>query len=92
MPLIAINAIRVENRYRKHLGNLLPLMDSIKTLGLLHPVIVNKDHSLIAGERRLESCKRLGWHQITARIVALDELELRAQHDENVVREPFLPS
>ena len=92
MPQIPIDSIRAENRYRKHLGNLIPLMDSIKTLGLLHPVIVNKDHFLIAGERRLESCKRLGWNEIAARIVALDELELRAQHDENVVREPFLPS
>jgi adenine-specific DNA-methyltransferase len=90
MPLIHINTIRVENRYRKYLGNLNLLIDSIKTIGLLHPVVVNKDHLLIAGERRLEACKSLGWSEIPATIVALDEL--RAQHDENVFREPFLPS
>ena len=90
MPLIPINAIRVENRYRKHLSNLLPLMDSITAIGLLHPILVNEDLLLIAGERRLESCKHLGWKEIPARIVSLDEI--RAQHDENVMREDFLPS
>ncbi len=91
MPLIPIDSVRVENRYRKNLGNLLPLMDSIRVLGLLHPIVVNKDYLLIAGERRFEACRRLGWKEIPATVVALDE-ELRAQHDENVFREPFLPS
>jgi adenine-specific DNA-methyltransferase len=65
-------------------------MDSIRVLGLLHPVVVNNDHLLIAGERRFEACRRLGWKEIPATVVALDEL--KAQYDENVVREPFLPS
>lgn len=90
MPLIAIDTIRAKNRYRKNLGNLHPLMDSIKTIGLLHPIVVNRDHLLIAGERRLEACRGLGWKEVPATIVTLDEL--RAQHDENVFREPFLPS
>lgn len=90
MPLLAIKTIRVENRFRKVLGDLAPLMDSIQALGLLHPVLINEDLLLIAGERRLESCKRLGWTEIPARIVSLDEI--RAQHDENVMREDFLPS
>jgi len=90
MPLIAINTVRVENRFRKFLGDLAPLIDSIQVLGLLHPVLLNEDLLLIAGERRLESCKRLGWTEIPARIVRLDEI--RAQHDENVMRQDFLPS
>ena len=90
MPLIPINSIRVENRFRKALGELAPLMDSIQALGLLHPILLNEDLLLIAGERRLESCKSLGWTEIPARIVRLDEI--RAQHDENVMRQDFLPS
>jgi adenine-specific DNA-methyltransferase len=90
MQLIAVELIRVENRFRRHLGNVSALMDSIKALGLLHPVLVNQDYRLIAGGRRLEACKRLGWKEIPARVVTIDEL--RAQHDENVIREDFLPS
>ena len=90
MPSIPINTIRVENRYRQHFGNLTPLMGSIRALGLLHPVVLNADHLLIAGERRFQACKNLGWKDIPATVVTLDEL--RAQHDENVVRKPFLPS
>jgi N6-adenosine-specific RNA methylase IME4 len=90
MPLIPTKNIRVENRFRKKLGDLSPLMDSITALGLLHPVLVNKQLRLIAGERRLAACIRLGWKEIPARIVSLDEL--RAEHDENMVRQDFLPS
>ena len=90
MPFIPIDLIRVENRYRRHLGNLVALMDSIKALGLLHPILVNPKHKLIAGGRRLEACKRLGWKDIPVTMVSLDEL--RAEHDENVIRQDFLPS
>ncbi|MGO9571927.1 MAG: ParB N-terminal domain-containing protein [Desulfomonilaceae bacterium] len=90
MPLIPIDSICAENRYRKHLGNLLPLMDSIGALGLLHPILVNSKSRLISGARRLEACNRLGWKTIPARVVDLDEL--RAEHDENLVRQDFLPS
>jgi N6-adenosine-specific RNA methylase IME4 len=92
MPKIPINSIKVENRFRKHLGQLNPLMDSIQDLGLLHPIVVNSDYRLIAGARRLEACRRLGWIEIPSVVVNLNELELRAEYDENVVRENFLPS
>ena len=90
MRLIPIDSITVENRFRKKLGNLVPLMDSIQALGLLHPVLINAQFRLIAGARRLEACRRLGWNTIAARVVDLDEL--RAEHDENMVRQDFLPS
>ena len=90
MKLIPTKSIRVEDRFRKNLGDLTPLIDSIRALGLLHPVLVNAKCRLIAGERRLEACKRLGWKTIPARIVNLEEL--RAEHDENMVRQDFLPS
>jgi N6-adenosine-specific RNA methylase IME4 len=90
MQLIPLDSIRVENRFRRELGNLSPLMNSIMALRLLHPVLVNSRYRLIAGARRLEACKRLGWKSIPARVVDLDEL--RAEHDENMVRQDFLPS
>lgn len=45
------------------------LMQSIKTYGLLHPVIVRragKRYQLVVGERRTLACKRLGWKTIPA--------------------------
>jgi ParB/RepB/Spo0J family partition protein len=90
MQIIPIELIRVENRFRRHLGDLTALMDSIRALGLLHPILVNQAYRLIAGGRRLEACIRLGWKEIPATVVSLDEL--RAEHDENVVRQDFLPS
>src|SRR5208283_3623378 len=92
MPLLSTASIKIENRFRKHMGDLKPLMESIRALGLLHPIVVNEHHRLIAGARRLEACKRLGWTEIPSRVVNLNELELRAEYDENVVRENFLPS
>ena len=88
--LLPIDSITVENRFRKRLGDLNPLVDSVSALGLLHPVLVNPDYRLIAGARRLSACKQLGWKKIPARIIDLDEL--RAEHDENVIRQDFLPS
>src|SRR5208283_4444418 len=87
MPLLSTASIKIENRFRKHMGDLKPLMESIRALGLLHPIVVNEHHRLIAGARRLEACKRLGWTEIPSRVVNLNELELRAEFDENFVRE-----
>ena len=92
MPLVPIASIRVENRFRKQMGDLKPLEDSIQELGLLHPVVLNSNYRLIAGVRRLEACKRLGWTEIPAHIVNLEGLELRGEYDENTVRLNFLPS
>ena len=33
---------------------------------LIHPITIDKDGTLVAGERRLAACKRLGWKKIPA--------------------------
>lgn len=92
---VAINDIIVGERYRKDLGDLEPLKQSISEIGLLHPVVIDGDHRLLVGGRRLESCKQLGMLTIPA-IVAESMSDLRrrvvAERDENVCREPFKPS
>src|SRR5262249_18339912 len=55
------------------------------------PIVVTADCRLLAGYRRLEACRRLGWTDVPVRIVDLDDL-LRAECDENVVRKDFTPS
>ena len=42
------------------------LAASIKEHGLLHPIIIDKDFTLIAGWRRYVSCRSLGWKEIPA--------------------------
>lgn len=79
---VAIDLIVVKDRYRKDLGDLEPLKASITRLGLLHPIVVTPSWRLIAGERRLQSCKALGWTEIPAHVVNLEQL-LEAERDEN---------
>ena len=51
-------------------------MQSIKTYGLLQPVIVRSiasGYELVAGERRLRACQQLGWTQIPAVVKDVSE-------------------
>ena len=67
------------------------LAESISTLGLLNPITVTLDGSdryrLVAGRHRLEACRSLGWTEIQAVVVRLDDLHAElAMIDENLVR------
>lgn len=66
------------------------LADSISKVGLLNPITVDQEHTLIAGLHRLEAAKRLGWPEIECTVSSLDGLlaEL-AEIDENLVRRDF---
>lgn len=92
---VAINDIIVGDRYRKDLGDLEPLKQSITEIGLLHPVVIDGDRRLLVGGRRLEACKQLGMLTIQAVTApSLSDLGQRvmAERDENTCREPFKPS
>lgn len=89
--LIGIDRIKIKKRIRVEIGDLKPLMESLKKYGLFHPVTINSRYELISGFRRLESAKRLGWTEIDVKIVdaltkeALIEREL----EENLLRKDF---
>ena len=63
------------------------LVDSISKVGLLNPITIDREHTLIAGLHRLEAAKLLGWTEIECNVSSLEGLlaEL-AEVDENVVR------
>lgn len=63
------------------------LADSIDELGLINPITVDQEYTLIAGLHRLEAAKRLGWTEIECTVSSLDGLlaEL-AEIDENLIR------
>lgn len=77
--------------FRQNLGDLSALKRSLCDHGMLHPVVIDQDGELVAGRRRLAAAKDLGWSKIPARVVDVSDL-LAAALDENLCREPFLPS
>lgn len=89
--LVPIKDIKIKKRVRKDLGNLDDLKESLKTYGLLNPITINRKYELIAGERRLQAAKRLGWTNINANIIDnMDELEtLELELEENNQRKEF---
>jgi len=86
-----IDQIQVGFRYRKDLGDLRSLAASIAEVGLLHPVVVTPEGRLIAGQRRLEACRTLGWTEVSVTVVDLYQAA-RGEAHENFVRKDLLPS
>ena len=91
MVQMNIDQIQVGFRYRKDLGDLRSLADSIAEVGLLHPVVVTPEGRLIAGQRRLEACRALGWTEVPVTVVDLYQAA-RGEAHENFVRKDLLPS
>jgi ParB family chromosome partitioning protein len=75
------------NTRKRAIGDVSDLAKSIEQLGLLHPIVVTPGLRLVAGQRRLEACKQLGWTEIEATIATLDDLNAElAEIDENLIR------
>jgi len=89
--LIPIKDIKIKRRVRKDLGDLSALKESLKLYGLMNPITLNKKYELIAGERRLQAAKQLGWTTINANIIDnLSEIEqLEMELEENNQRKEF---
>lgn len=83
-----LEAITIGDRYRKELGDLTSLAESIAEIGLLHPIVVTPDSRLIAGVRRLAACRLLSWTEVPVHVVDLAEI-VRGEYDENTVRKDF---
>lgn len=86
-----LSAIKIQDRFRKDLGDVQTLADSIEQIGLLHPVVVTPDNRLIAGRRRMAAFEFLGLTDIPATVVDIKSL-LEGEHDENATRKDFTPS
>ncbi len=88
---IAIGDIIVNRteRQRRALTNLDVLANSISRLGLIHPIVITRNLELVAGERRIEAIRSLGWSHIACQY--LDELDADLAHaielEENIKRE-----
>ena len=79
-------------RHRAALSrDLCSLADSIGEVGLLRPVVVTPEGRLIAGQRRVEACRLLGWAEVPVTVVDLYQAA-RGEAHENFVRKDLLPS
>jgi ParB family transcriptional regulator, chromosome partitioning protein len=90
----AVSSIAVGSRHRHDLGDLEELVDSIRQLGLLQPITISPDGTLICGARRLAAVKQLGWRQVHVWVRAgvSDRLhQLLAEQHENTLRKPYTP-
>lgn len=88
----SVASIVVGERHRSDPGDLTPLMDSLKRVGLLQPVTITPDGYLICGFRRLEAAKKLGWNalRVWVRSGISDGLtRLLAERDENLTHKPL---
>jgi len=77
LPLAAIRANRFQPRRVFDESALNDLTESLRTAGLLQPVIVRpiaeNRYELVAGERRWRAAERLGWREIGAVVRDVDD-------------------
>jgi ParB-like chromosome segregation protein Spo0J len=88
---LPITGVRIGQRFRSDLGDIDALAASIKALGILQPIVVDRQHNLICGHRRLLAHQSLGLETIQARVIQVQSL-LQAEHDENELRKGFTAS
>ena len=90
--IVKIDDIKIKKRVRRDLGDLEALKDSLKQYGLMNPITLNSKYELVAGERRLEAAKSLGWERINAIVLEknVDKLcQLEMELEENNQRKEF---
>lgn len=84
--LVSIESIRIGPRLRA-LKSVDSLAESIREIGLLQPIVLDEDCTLVSGYHRLRACQALGWDVIPAEFVSLDEIDRQiAEIDENLIR------
>lgn len=89
---IAVESITVGERFRKEYDEgeqtIENLAASIKQEGLLHPLVIDGDHNLLAGGRRYQAIKLLGWERVDCHyIYELDDIaRRRVELAENIHR------
>ena len=88
MTTVPLDKIIVaEGRRKIDKKKLESLTESIKELGLINPISVTSDYTLIAGYHRLEAFRTLGKDEIPVMILDLKDARAElAEIDENLIR------
>lgn len=85
---VAIRSISIGKRMRPiSATHVDALSESIRDVGLLQPIVVTNANVLVVGAHRLEACRALGWTEIEATVVTLEDIDRElAEIDENLIR------
>ena len=85
-----VSDIKLSSGYLRLETDVTSLKNSIENVGLIHPVTVNQDDELLAGARRFQAVRDLGWDEIPVQVVERDVLvQELISIDENLVRAPL---
>jgi ParB family chromosome partitioning protein len=91
----SIDSIRIGSRHRTDLGDIDALAASIEKQGLLQPITVTPDGTLVCGARRLAALRQLGKRKLSVwvRSGISDRLtQLLAEQDDNALHKPLSPT
>jgi N6-adenosine-specific RNA methylase IME4 len=84
-----IENIIVKERKRAPYSDILRMVDSISTLGLINPITITRDLILISGYHRLKACEFLGWETIPAIVHNSSEIKsedrCEIQNDQHMI-------
>jgi 16S rRNA G966 N2-methylase RsmD len=72
--IISIDSIIVTDRTRKDFGDINSLAQSIASVGLLQPIVINEKNELVDGQRRMKAYVQLGLTEIPFYQVNLKEI------------------
>ena len=91
MPKVKLSDIKVASRFRTKFTDIDKLASSIQEFGLIHPIVVDEDNRLIAGERRLKAHKKLKMEFVEVRYIKdLSSIEKKEiELEENIQRSAF---
>jgi ParB family chromosome partitioning protein len=86
-----VEKIIVKNRIRRDMGDIPGLAESMKRYGQISPIMISKKNILIAGGRRLEAAKYLGWKTVNVIVADADDKITRMEYEieENIQRQEF---
>lgn len=85
---LPLNEILIKDRQRLDYGDMEALCLSLSTHGIIQPVVITQEKRLIAGGRRCEAARRLGWTHIAVvykESLSQDQLHI-LELEENIQR------
>ncbi len=85
-----IDQIKWDPFHPRALTDLTDILESIQTIGIVQPIVINKDNVLLTGKRRMAAAVKAGLDSIPTFTVDVEvELEDLVAIDENIIRLPL---